>query len=360
MALRLRLRGPSKQHTASLGADATFGELVKEAATAFSIPEGEVEVLLGFPPAVCTASAGAPLAGLVKSGESATVRQGTGGPAVQASSSEAFAPAAAAVAAGPMAPVAAAPPPAAARPAVGSVRAGEPWECPACTLENVGSAQACAACDGARPGGGGGGGAPAGGGGGSGNAQLVLMPDDNSCLFHGVCHLLAPGKPPESLRQIVAAEVQANPAQWDEATLGKPRQEYINFIKDPIRWGGQVELAIFASAYKAEIAVVEVQSGRCDVYGEGSGYPRRVYLVHSGIHFDAITFGGRREVTPDGYAEAHAAAAGLAAEKRSSGAYVDQDTMRLRCKICGYIANGDLEARAHAGGTGHKEFGMAT
>merc|ERR1719150_3495971 len=94
MALQLRLRGPGKQHTASLVAEATFGELVREAAHAFSIPESDVEVLLGFPPAVCSASADTPLADLVKSGDSATVRQGTGGPATQASSSEAFVPAA--------------------------------------------------------------------------------------------------------------------------------------------------------------------------------------------------------------------------------------------------------------------------
>merc|ERR1712187_1093963 len=90
---------------------------------------------------------------------------------------------------------------------------------------------------------------------------------------------------------MVATEVRSNPARWDEATLGKPPAEYVNFILNPIRWGGQVELAILSSAYKVEIAVLEVQSGRCDAYGEGSGYSRRVYLLHSGIHFDAVSFG---------------------------------------------------------------------
>lgn len=358
-ALRLRLRGPGKQHTANLPAEATFGDLVKEAATAFSLPVGEVEVLLGFPPAVCSADPGTALASLVKSGESLTVRRGTGGPVVQACSTEAWAPAEVAApspapAAAPVAVPAAAP--AATRPGVGSVRAGEPWECPACTLQNEGTAQICAACEGPRPGG-----PPASGGGAgaatsTGSAELVAMPDDNSCLFHGIAHVLDAGKQPGALRQIVAREVQANPAQWDEAVLGKPRQEYIDYIMSPIRWGGQVELAIFASAYRAEIGVVEVQSGRCDIYGEGSGYSRRVYLLHSGIHFDAVTFRGRREVGPEGFTQADADAKALAAERKRSGAYVDQDTMRLRCKICGYIANGDLEARAHAGGTGHKEF----
>merc|ERR1712232_41735 len=139
-----------------------------------------------------------------------------------------------------------------------------------CTFQNAGSAVKCEMCETARPGHT----APAStsGGRGSGAAQVQKMPDDNSCLFHGIVYLLDPSKPPGSLRQMVATEVQSNPTKWDEATLGKPPSEYIQFIQDPIRWGGQVEIAILSSAYRAEIAVMEVQSGRCDIYGEGSGY----------------------------------------------------------------------------------------
>lgn len=162
-----------------------------------------------------------------------------------------------------------------------------------------------------------------------------------------------------ALRQLVANKVRSDPT-WDEAMLGKPRSEYIDFITDPKRWGGQVEISILAAAFRAEIAVVEVQSGRCDVFGEGSGYTKRVYLLHSGIHFDAVRFSGsRREIPAAEAAAADAAAKHLAAERRAAGGYVDQATMRLRCKICGFIAVGDYEARAHAGGMGHKEFAPA-
>lgn len=374
MALRLRLRGPAgKQVVASLPEEATLADLVREASASFSISEQNVELLLGFPPSLCSATPQTALTTLVRNGDSATVREGTGRPSTQAFSSEAFAPvgesAAPALASNslPARPSAdtITPPTQVRGRGIASVRASEPWDCPACTLQNPGSAQLCQACEGPRPGshsaptssGGGSG----GGGGGGGGAQLVPMPDDNSCLFHGIAYLLDSSRPPNSLRQIVASEVQANPSQWDEATLGKPRQEYVDFITNPIRWGGQVELAILSSAYKAEIGVVEVQSGRCDIYGEGSGYRRRVYLIHSGIHFDAISFGPtqQREVSPDGFPEADAAVRQLAVERRRSGAFVDQDKMRLRCKICGFIAEGDYEARAHAGGTGHKEFAPA-
>jgi len=359
--LRLRLRGPGgKNHTASLPDGASLAQLRQEAAQAFSLPEAEVELLLGFPPALCTVSADAPLSSLLKSGDTATVRQATGAPATQASSSEAFAsaPAPAAPAAAKAAPPPAAVPRAAGGGSVASVRNGEPWECPACTLENLGQAQRCAACEGVRPGTGGVAGGAADIPAGAMSAQLVQMPDDNSCLFHGLVYLLDPFKPPSALRQMVATEVRGNPVKWDAATLGKTPNEYVDYILDPIRWGGQVELAIMSSAYKAEIGVMEVQSGRCDVYGEGSGYTRRVYLLHSGIHFDAVQFGEARAVPPSGFADAEAARR-LAAERRSSGQFVDQDSMKLRCKICGFIAVGDYEARAHAGGTGHKEFAPA-
>lgn len=189
-------------------------------------------------------------------------------------------------------------------------------------------------------------------------AKLVQMPDDNSCLFHGIKYLLDPASSPAELRQRIAREVRQDPT-WDEAMLGKPREEYLDFIVDPRRWGGEVELAIFAAAYRAEIAVLDVQSARCDFYGQGEGYGRRVYLLNSGIHFDAVSFGARREIPQTEYREADAAARGLAEERRASGQFVDQATMRLRCKICGFIAEGDYEARAHAGGTGHKEFAPA-
>ena len=33
--------------------------------------------------------------------------------------------------------------------------------------------------------------------------------------------------------------------------------------------------------------------------------------------------------------------------------------VRARCKACGHIMNGDLEARMHAGSSGHKDFVQA-
>jgi hypothetical protein len=51
-----------------------------------------------------------------------------------------------------------------------------------------------------------------------------------------------------------------------------------------------VELCILAERYQAEVAVADVQTGRIDVYGQGCGYAHRVYLIFTGIHFDAVGF----------------------------------------------------------------------
>jgi hypothetical protein len=71
-------------------------------------------------------------------------------------------------------------------------------------------------------------------------AILEKMSDDNSCLFHGVSWLLDPFTSPAAMRQIIAAAVRSDPVRWCEATLGKSPGEYIAFITDSTKWGGQV------------------------------------------------------------------------------------------------------------------------
>ncbi len=43
-------------------------------------------------------------------------------------------------------------------------------------------------------------------------------------------------------------------ARWSAAVPGKPREAYCAFIRNPTRWGGQVELSVLAEHYRAELA----------------------------------------------------------------------------------------------------------
>ena len=60
-------------------------------------------------------------------------------------------------------------------------------------------------------------------------------------------------------------------------------------------------------------------------------YQERVYLLFSGVHFDAIVFGtfGQRRVPPT-HLGAQQSARDLGTSLRTSGKFVDQATMQLQ------------------------------
>jgi ubiquitin thioesterase OTU1 len=239
------------------------------------------------------------------------------------------------------------------------------WTCSACTFINKNdSASACEICGTSRP--------PAQAAAAASSrlpsrstsivAKQRKIPDDNSCLFHAVSFLLQRRETPGELRRLIATNVQDHPAQWSSAILGKSREDYVNFILDSKKWGGQVELNILSSVMKTELACVDIQTGRCDAYGQGSGYQKRVYMLFSGIHFDAVEFvdnsGQAVTMVDPGNAKAMTEAKRLASTLRSQGLFVDQNTMKLVCNTCGFEMNGDFEARSHAGSSGHTNFSM--
>jgi hypothetical protein len=39
---------------------------------------------------------------------------------------------------------------------------------------------------------------------------------------------------------------------------------------------------------QVEFAAVEIKSGKVYIFGEGAGYPRRVYLMYDGLHYDPL------------------------------------------------------------------------
>jgi ubiquitin thioesterase OTU1 len=45
---------------------------------------------------------------------------------------------------------------------------------------------------------------------------------------------------------VVASAILSNPIQYNEAILGRPIDEYIEWILKPNSWGGAIELAILS------------------------------------------------------------------------------------------------------------------
>ncbi|KAI8923038.1 hypothetical protein BC831DRAFT_404227 [Entophlyctis helioformis] len=193
------------------------------------------------------------------------------------------------------------------------------------------------------------------------------MKDDNSCLFRSIGYVLE--RNPETaskLRKVVSDAILSDPFNYSAAILGRDPLEYTKWIQQPNSWGGAIELAIFSAHYAVG------RSCRCTCLlagldadaGEGA-FDKRVFLMYSGIHYDAIaltpadgapedfdqtTFSGHEAET------ASQAALKLAEMWRKQRKFTDLANFTLRCAVCKQGLTGQKEAQAHAKSTGHASF----
>lgn len=84
----------------------------------------------------------------------------------------------------------------------------------------------------------------------------------------------------------------SDPTKYSEAFLGKSNEEYCTWILDSEKWGGAIELSILADYYGREIAAYDIQTTRCDLYGQEKKYSERVMLIYDGLHYDALAVCG--------------------------------------------------------------------
>jgi len=194
---------------------------------------------------------------------------------------------------------------------------------------------------------------------------LRVVPDDNSCLFSSIALIfLQDIAAAPKLRSVVADTIRNDSVQYDEAFLGQPREQYMSTIVKPTAWGGAIELSIFADYFQTEISSFDVETGRCDRFGEDR-YDNRCIIMYSGIHYDAVSLAPthtapldfHQTVFPINLRGIFDAAGQLAEKRRSKKAYTNTATFDLRCQVCGKGLKGENEAREHAKQTSHAEFG---
>ena len=125
---------------------------------------------------------------------------------------------------------------------------------------------------------------------------------DNSCLFHSVAYTCKDRSRgiAEEMRSIVMAEVRAKPQIYNSTLLGQSPASYCDWISNGNVWGGAIELTIFSSRFETEIVAFDPLYLREDVYGQGKGYDKRVFLLFSSqgtqqqgqhsAHYDALVF----------------------------------------------------------------------
>lgn len=113
---------------------------------------------------------------------------------------------------------------------------------------------------------------------------------DNSCLFTSIAYLTDKKHFNEisanAYRNMIVEYLLNN--EFDESLLDLTKEEYINEISNPSKWGGGIEIKIFSDILKLEIAVVDVQTNRIDVFGQDKNYTSRIYLLYNGIHYDPL------------------------------------------------------------------------
>ncbi|KAG0342086.1 ubiquitin-specific protease otu1 [Podila horticola] len=186
--------------------------------------------------------------------------------------------------------------------------------------------------------------------------------DDNSCLFNAIAYTLDPTMKSniQGLRQIVALAIEANPDEYPDVVLGRPRKDYCDWIRKENSWGGAIELAIFSEHYNIEIDSIDVSTNRVDRFGEGQ-YSQRAILMYSGIHYDAVALTPALDIPADcdqtqfevGLDDIVNGGVQLAAKLKKAHKYTDLATFTLRCSICQIGLKGEKDAQNHAQQTQH-------
>jgi len=194
-----------------------------------------------------------------------------------------------------------------------------------------------------------------------------VVPANNSCLFTSINCCMNDGRlDTESaplMRDIIVGAVSQQPAIYNDVFLGKPNAEYCQWILKGESWGGAIEVSILSQYYAVEIDVVDTQSGRIDRFGEDVNYPRRIFLLYDGIHYDPLVMepldgtSTCKTIFPTADDAVTIQALEIAAECKNSRQFTDTANFDLRCLTCNKPLKGQREAQDHATKTGHTNFG---
>ncbi|XP_066027386.1 ubiquitin thioesterase OTU1 isoform X2 [Pocillopora verrucosa] len=198
-----------------------------------------------------------------------------------------------------------------------------------------------------------------------GKLTRKVVPADNSCLFTSVSYVMVGDSSCSAeLRKLIAQCVSNDPLTFNTAFLGQDNSDYCNWILNKDNWGGAIELSILSKHYQTEIAVVDIETGRVDRYGEGIGYSKCVYLIYDGIHYDplAVQSSDRTKeplqtVFPVGDDMRLAEALEIAAGAKQKRQFTNLSQFSIRCLVCETLLAGQQAAQHHAVTTGHTNFG---
>ena len=188
---------------------------------------------------------------------------------------------------------------------------------------------------------------------------------DNSCLFSSIAYLLNKDNFNEnsSLMYRLMIVDHINSTDIGEDMLGMSKTEYIEKISQTSTWGGAIELKFFSEIFNVQIASIDVQSGRLDVFGEMEDYEKRIYMLYNGIHYDPLVMNNTDDIASDitifspednekmimfkDYVESI----------KAKGDFVDTSNINnLKCEVCDTEFFSEEEAVVHGSSLGHWNF----
>lgn len=124
---------------------------------------------------------------------------------------------------------------------------------------------------------------------------------DNSSLFSSIGYLVDNDHFNETtklhFRQIISDYIKNNNFEKDLFKITK--EEYALKVLDTKTWGGMTEFKIFSDMYKIEIASIDVQTNKVDIYGKDNGFKRRIYLVFNGVYYDPLVLNNGEDLSED-------------------------------------------------------------
>lgn len=205
---------------------------------------------------------------------------------------------------------------------------------------------------------------------GLGYVLLRNIPDDNSCMFGAISYclhqkLVFPGV---ELRKVVADTIRNDPFTYNEIVLGRPIDQYCEWIERKMSWGGAIELGILADYLNIRINCFDVELGNKMVFQNESDSKKPtnfINLIYSGIHYDSLVLNPKitmlRDADTGCFAENEQeivkGASHLVSLLQKKNYSTNTTTFRLRCLECYEILVGETGASRHANSTGHFRFG---
>ena len=192
-----------------------------------------------------------------------------------------------------------------------------------------------------------------------------FVDSDNSCLFSSIGYLIDNKNFDETTklqyRQLLTNHIEDN--NVDIAMLGMSKEEYINNIQNPATWGGAIELKLFSDMFQVEIASIDVQSNRVDIFGQDKNYPQRIFVLYNGVHYDPLVMAYTEDSVDDITAFASDDSQTLiefqnhAKVYNDAGDFVDPKNMNhFECDQCKTLFESQMDAYDHANNYQHWSF----